>query len=157
VESFLKPLKLRAKAKLLNLSWSIADNVPDLLTTDPVRIGQVLINLVGNSIKFTSHGQIEVKVEQLGFDNNRVHLVFSVRDTGIGIPEDKQKAIFEPFAQADSSFSRRFGGAGLGLSISERLVTLMGGNIRLESKLGEGSTFNFDLWSNLPNSSEYDL
>ena len=157
MDTFLKPLELRAKAKSLALSWSIAGNVPDLLTTDPVRIGQVLINLIGNSIKFTEHGQIEVKVEQQGFANNRVHLVFSVRDTGIGIPADKQKAIFEPFAQADSSFSRRFGGAGLGLSISERLVSLMGGTIQLESKLGEGSIFHFDLWCDCTNTGDYDL
>jgi len=149
VDAFFKPLKLRARDKSLQFSWAIADDVPDQLNTDPLRLGQVLINLVGNSIKFTDCGQIEVKVAQLGVENNRVHLAFSVRDTGIGVPEGKQKAIFEPFVQADSSFSRRYGGAGLGLSISERLVALMGGNISLESKLGEGSTVRFDLWSDL--------
>jgi len=149
IDTFLKPLELRARDKSLQLFWSIADDVPDHITTDPIRIGQVLINLVGNSIKFTDRGRIEVRVVQLGREHNRVHLSFSVRDTGIGVPEDKQRAIFEPFVQADNSFSRRYGGAGLGLSISARLIALMGGSIGLDSKLGEGSTFHFDLWSDL--------
>ena len=149
LDAFLKPLQLRAEDKSLGFSWSAADDVPDKIVTDSNRIGQVLVNLVGNSIKFTDRGQIDVKVAQLGREKNRVHLAFSVRDTGIGVPEDKQKAIFEPFVQADSSFSRRHGGAGLGLSISSRLITLMGGELKLESKPGAGSTFHFDLWADL--------
>ena len=147
--AFLKPLELRATAKLLMFSWSTAPDVPDRIVTDPVRLGQVLINLVGNAIKFTDSGQIEVNVVQLARERNRVHLGFSVRDTGIGVPKDKQKAIFEPFVQADGSYSRRFGGAGLGLSISAQLIALMGGKIALNSKPDAGSTFQFDLWADV--------
>jgi signal transduction histidine kinase len=149
LEAFLSPLELRARNKSLRFSWSIADDVPNHLVADPNRIGQVLVNLVGNSIKFTDSGEIELKVTQLAREQNRVHLAFAVRDTGIGVPADKQQAIFEPFVQADSSFSRRYGGAGLGLSISARLVALLGGKMELESKPGAGSTFTFDLWSDL--------
>jgi len=149
LDAFLKPLQLRASDKSLSLSWHIADDVPDHIVTDSTRIGQVLINLVGNSIKFTDRGQIQVKVAQLGREQNRVHLKFSVSDTGIGVPEDKQQAIFEPFVQADNSFSRRYGGAGLGLSIAARLVTLLGGKMELLSKPDAGSTFHFDLWADL--------
>lgn len=145
LDAFLKPLELRARDKSLQLFWSIADDVPANIVTDPVRLGQVLVNLVSNSIKFTDKGLVEIKVTQIGCEQNRVHLAFSVRDTGIGVPTDRQKAIFEPFVQADCTPNRRHGGAGLGLTISSRLITLMGGEITLESKPGEGSTFYFDL------------
>ena len=149
VDAFLGPLQLRARDKSLKLSWQIGDDVPDLVVADHTRIGQVLVNLVSNSIKFTQQGEVVVRITQLGQECNRVHLYFSVRDTGIGVPEDKIKAIFEPFVQADNSFSRRYGGAGLGLSISAQLIELMGGRIGVESKLGSGSTFHFDLWADL--------
>jgi len=149
LDACLKPLELRARNKSLQLSWNTSADVPDRIITDPIRIGQVLINLVGNSIKFTDRGQIEIKVAQLTREQNRVQLRFSVRDTGIGVPKEKQKAIFEPFVQADSSFTRRFGGAGLGLTISARLVTLMGGKMELESEPAAGSTFHFDLWADI--------
>ena len=149
LDAFLKPLKLRATDKSLSFSWNTAADVPDRIVADPVHIGQVLINLVSNAIKFTNSGQIEVNVTQLAREHKRVHLGFSIRDTGIGVPENKQKAIFEPFVQADGSHSRRFGGAGLGLSISTQLVALMGGKMSLESKVDAGSTFQFDLWAEI--------
>jgi signal transduction histidine kinase len=149
LNSFLQPLRLRARAKSLQLSWTIAEDIPDLLVADPVHIGQVLINLVGNSIKFTESGRVDVTVKSLHLEQDRVELAFAVRDTGIGIPEDKQTAIFEPFVQADNSFSRRYGGAGLGLSIAKRLVKLMGGSLSIESKLGAGSLFQFNLWADV--------
>ena len=152
MKCFLAPLALRAKEKGLGFSWSVEDDVPNQVVSDHTRVGQVLLNLVGNSIKFTEHGVVEIKVSQIARENGRANLSFSVRDTGIGVPVEKQKAIFEPFVQADSSFSRRYGGAGLGLSISSRLIMLMGGNIGLESKPGDGSKFHFDLWVDLPES-----
>ena len=149
LNDFLKPLKLRACAKSLELSWTIAEDVPDLLIADPAHIGQVLVNLVGNAIKFTESGHIDVTVKPRHLEHDRVELAFAVRDTGIGIPDDKQTAIFEPFVQADNSFSRRYGGAGLGLSIANRLVKLMGGSLNIESKPGAGSLFQFNLWADI--------
>jgi len=149
LSSFLKPLELRASAKSLRLSWVIADDVPDILVADPVHIGQVLINLVGNAIKFTESGQVDVTVTTLHLEPDRVELGFAVRDTGIGIPEDKHTAIFEPFVQADNSFSRRYGGAGLGLSIATRLVKLMGGSLTVDSKPSAGAVFKFSLWAGI--------
>jgi signal transduction histidine kinase len=147
--AFLSPLKLRASSKALELAWTIADDVPDVLLADSVHIGQVLVNLVGNSIKFTERGGIDVTVKRRSAEHGRVELAFAVRDSGIGIPEDKQNAIFEPFVQADGSSSRRYGGAGLGLSIATRLVKLMGGTLGVESKPGIGSLFEFHLWADI--------
>jgi two-component system, sensor histidine kinase len=149
IESFLSPLISRAQEKALRFSWYIETGVPEQIVADHARIGQVLINLVSNAIKFTERGGIDVRIAKISQDECRAYLRFSIRDTGIGVPEDKQKVIFEPFVQADSSFSRRYGGTGLGLSISARLVSMMGGTIELESKSGAGSTFHFDLWADL--------
>ena len=116
------------------------------LRGDALRLGQVLVNLVSNAIKFTEHGEVSLQVEpQHGAPPGCVRLRFSVADTGIGIPAEKQAMIFSPFSQVDSSTTRRFGGTGLGLSISNRLVELMGGTLCVDSQVGDGSTFRFDL------------
>jgi len=150
IASYLQPLALRAKEKSLSLNWHIAEDTPGVVVADPNRIGQILVNLADNAIKFTDRGEVKIKVTRLSQEANRVQLRISVQDTGIGVPEDKQKLIFEPFVQADGSHSRRHGGVGLGLSIAARLVNIMGGKIDLESRPGKGSTFHFDLWLELP-------
>jgi signal transduction histidine kinase/DNA-binding response OmpR family regulator len=139
----LKPLALRAEQKGLEVVCHVLPDVPHVAVGDPGRLRQVLVNLVGNAIKFTERGQIlvEVQVESKGDDTSVLHYVVS--DSGIGIPAEKQQAIFEPFKQADGSTTRRFGGTGLGLTISSTLVELMGGRIWLESAPYEGSTFHF--------------
>jgi PAS domain S-box-containing protein len=139
----LRPLALRAEAKGLALTYHVRPNVPELLVGDPLRLRQVLDNLVGNAVKFTEAGSVAVQIEATAFAQSEVGLHVSVRDTGIGIPADKHALIFSPFAQADGSTTRRFGGTGLGLSISARLVDLMSGHIWLESEPGQGSTFHF--------------
>ena len=117
--------------------------MPDALVGDPDRLRQVLINLVGNAIKFTARGEVVVAVEPEQEGRDGVVLHFRVSDTGIGIPPKKQRAIFEPFEQADTSTTRQYGGTGLGLAISARLVALMGGKMWVESEVGQGSTFHF--------------
>ncbi|WGS85790.1 hybrid sensor histidine kinase/response regulator [Methylomonas sp. UP202] len=139
----LKLLAGHAHEKGLELMLRIDPEVPDDLIGDTGRLNQVIINLVGNAIKFTQHGQIVVQVKPEHHDAERVCLHFAVQDTGIGIPADKQRLIFEAFAQIDASSTRKFGGTGLGLSISSRLVELMGGHLALESELDRGSTFFF--------------
>jgi CheY-like chemotaxis protein len=144
----LDTLSLRAHQKGLELAYHVGPHVPDALVGDPVRLRQVVMNLVGNAIKFTEHGEVVVDVSgghALDATGNSpdIFLHFLVRDTGIGIPLDKQAAVFDPFTQADSSTTRRYGGTGLGLTISTRLVQLMGGRIWLESEVGRGSTFHF--------------
>ena len=134
----LKALGVTAAAKGLVLAAGVAPDVPDTVWGDPLRIKQILINLVGNAIKFTERGEIAVRAS---LDSDRVR--FQVRDTGIGIAEDQREKIFSPFAQADGSASRRFGGTGLGLAIVVRLVEAMGGTIDLESEPGKGSSFTF--------------
>ena len=134
----LKPLAFRAASKNVPLACRIAPDVPDLLRADPIRLRQILVNLVGNAIKFTTQGEILVTI-----DYDAPYLRVAVRDTGIGIPEEKQASIFQPFEQADGSTTRRYGGTGLGLSISARLVELMHGRLSVTSQLGQGSTFTF--------------
>jgi signal transduction histidine kinase/CheY-like chemotaxis protein len=141
----LAPLAVSARKKGLELSHRLAPSAPPRLVSDPGRLRQVLINLAGNAVKFTEAGSVEIVAEgeDPGGGERRVH--FQVRDTGIGIPEEKQALIFEPFLQADGSTSRRYGGTGLGLSICRRLVAMMGGRIWVESKPGAGSTFHFTI------------
>lgn len=142
----MKSLAFRAHQKELELLLQVAPDVPDRVRGDPGRLRQVIINLVGNAIKFTESGEIKVLVErEEGAADGRVRLRFAVSDTGIGIPADKFEAIFDSFSQADTSTTRRYGGTGLGLTISAQLVTLMGGHIQLESTLGHGSNFFFSL------------
>lgn len=134
---------LRAEEKGVELIYEIQPEVPDNLIGDPGRLRQIVINLLGNAIKFTERGEVYLKVVHQEQGDGEIELQVSVRDTGIGIPADKQQQIFEVFSQADGSMTRRFGGTGLGLSISNLLVDLMNGRIWLESQEGQGSTFHF--------------
>jgi two-component system sensor histidine kinase/response regulator len=139
----MKSLALGAHQKDLELAYFVPPELPELVIGDPVRLRQVVLNLVGNAIKFTDHGEVVLRVESEQSDADSLNLHFSVTDTGIGIPLDKQKVIFEPFSQADSSTTRKYGGTGLGLSISMRLIEMMGGRIWVASNVNEGSTFHF--------------
>ncbi len=138
----LRALAFRAHAKGLELAWHVENNVPDSLEGDPTRLNQIIVNLVGNAIKFTHEGEVVLDVSQEKQDTKNVGLHITVTDTGIGIPKNKQENIFSAFQQADSSTTREFGGTGLGLSISSRLATLLNGRIWVESELGRGSTFH---------------
>ena len=133
----------RAQSKGLELALRIAPDVPDALVGDVGRLRQVVVNLVGNAIKFTERGEVVVRVDVAERADREVELHFAVSDTGIGIPREKQAAIFEAFQQADTSTTRVYGGTGLGLTISSRLVELMGGRIWVVSREGQGSTFHF--------------
>jgi len=139
----LKPLGLRAHSKGLELAYSIASDVPFVLEGDLGRLRQVIVNLIGNAIKFTAKGEVVLNVQCVALTTSECTLQFSIRDTGVGIPEENQQLIFEAFQQADRSTTRRFGGTGLGLAISSKLVELMGGEIRMESQVDRGSTFSF--------------
>ena len=138
-----KGLALRAHQKGLELMWQVMPDVPDHLIGDPGRLRQVLMNLIGNAIKFTPQGEIQLRIQKEWQTDEEVCLRFLLSDTGIGIPAEKQKSIFEAFTQADGSTTRQYGGTGLGLTISSRLVALMGGRIEVESEVGKGSTFYF--------------
>jgi PAS domain S-box-containing protein len=141
----MKSLGIRAHQKGLELIYDVRPDVPEALLGDPGRIRQVLVNLVGNAIKFTETGEVFISVEEESHDDVLTCLHFMVQDTGIGISADKQGEIFEPFSQADGSMTRKYGGTGLGLTICTRLVTLMGGRIWVDSQPGRGSTFHFTL------------
>jgi signal transduction histidine kinase/CheY-like chemotaxis protein/DNA-binding LacI/PurR family transcriptional regulator len=146
VGNALKTLGLRAAEKHIELATYVPHDVPDALIGDPLRIRQILLNLVGNSIKFTERGEIVVEIHRKESKEDQVLLHFAVRDTGVGIPQEKLRLIFDPFTQADGSTSRQYGGTGLGLSISGSLVNQMGGKIWVESTVGQGSTFHFTAW-----------
>jgi PAS domain S-box-containing protein len=143
LEDSVATLALRAHEKGLELATYISANVPNFLIGDPQRLRQVVVNLMGNAIKFTESGEVVLRVWTEERQDNQVTLHFTVTDTGIGIPEDKQRMIFQPFTQADNSTTRLYGGTGLGLTICMQLVELMEGRIWLESKVGIGSTFHF--------------
>ena len=150
VERIAKTLALRAHQKNLELVCQIADGVPESVVGDETRLKQVLVNLIGNAVKFTETGEIvlAVNVDRDGADlssdpSNAVRLRFEVSDTGIGIPREKHARIFKSFTQADESTTRRYGGTGLGLTISSRLVSMMGGTLGVESEPGKGSAFSF--------------
>lgn len=143
IESALEPLAVRAQQKGLEVTWALQGDIPEFLMGDPTRLRQVLINLVGNAIKFTKQGEVSVRAQRLESEDGSILIRFSVSDTGMGIPEEKQQQVFDAFSQADSSTTREFGGTGLGLSISARLIRLMQGEIQLESAPGKGSTFAF--------------
>jgi two-component system sensor histidine kinase/response regulator len=132
-----------AHQKNLKLDSRIANEVPEVLVGDPLRLRQILVNLVGNAVKFTTRGEVAVGVSLESVGEQNVRLRFTIRDTGVGIPPEKLKVIFEAFSQADNSSTRKFGGTGLGLTISSRLVELMNGEIWAESNSGSGSQFQF--------------
>ena len=136
------------------VTWSVDDSVPAVCSLDPLRLRQVLTNLVGNAIKFTRSGSIAVTLRGEPRDDSSRRLVGEVTDTGIGIPPGKLETIFGTFSQADSSFAREFGGAGLGLAITRQLVELMGGDIRVQSEPGQGSTFTFRIVAGAPRAAD---
>ena len=139
----MKTLSARAHEKNLELACSVPPDLADFMVGDPVRLRQVILNLVGNAIKFTEQGEVVLRVQVESLDAEGMTLYFAISDTGIGIPPEKQKLIFEPFVQADTSTTRKYGGTGLGLSISTHLIDKMGGRIWVESELHKGSTFHF--------------
>jgi signal transduction histidine kinase/DNA-binding response OmpR family regulator/HPt (histidine-containing phosphotransfer) domain-containing protein len=139
----LKMLAPLAHRKGLELTYDVAPDVPDGLNGDPARLGQIVLNLMGNAIKFTEQGEVSARIDVVEASGDGVLLHVAVTDTGIGIPQDRQQLIFGAFTQADTSTTRRYGGTGLGLTICERLVGMMGGRIWVESQVGQGSTFHF--------------
>jgi len=145
VEHALQPVAVRAQKRGLGLEWFVRGDLPEWLQGDPTRLRQVLINLLGNAVKFTEQGEITLGLESLHVDPQTVELKLSVTDTGIGIPEESRERIFEAFQQSDSSVTRQYGGTGLGLSISARLLAMMGGQLQVRSEIGRGSTFSFVL------------
>jgi PAS domain S-box-containing protein len=150
VDGVVDMLTVPANEKRLQLSCRIAEEVPAHLVGDPLRLRQVLTNLAGNAIKFTDKGEVSIRVELVSRSNARAEIRFAVRDTGIGIAPSEQARIFEPFAQADGSTTRRFGGSGLGLAICREVVEMMGGVLGVESRPGAGSTFSFAVAFGLP-------
>jgi len=151
VEECIDLVALRAREKKLEMAFLIHPNTPEALIGDPARLSQVIINLLNNAIKFSSKGQISLAISKIHEDSSKdIYIKFLIKDTGIGIPSHLHREIFEAFVQADSSSTRKFGGAGLGLSISKRLVELMNGNIDVDSVDGQGSTFWFILPFKIP-------
>lgn len=144
-DNLLKTLAPAAEQKGIELLFRLDPEVPEWITADGDRLEQIAVNLVGNAIKFTSRGEVEVRLSASGADPQSERLRISVRDTGIGIAPDRQQAIFEAFTQADAKTTRRFGGTGLGLTISSRLVEIMRGRIWVESELGKGTTFYVEI------------
>jgi PAS domain S-box-containing protein len=145
IPEFLSPLGLKASHKKMELVFSLENNVPDSLIGDVHRINQIITNLIGNAIKFTEKGEVVLRAKLQSATEKEATILFSVSDTGIGIPQNKLNAVFENFTQADSSMTRKYGGTGLGLSITKRLVEMMGGKIWVESIENKGSTFYFTL------------
>ena len=145
VDGLVKPFRVQAAAKNIGLTYAMAPDVPAHLRGDPVRLRQILVNLIGNALKFTPAGSVSVEIATAGRSDDAMDLCICVRDTGIGIPKDKLGHIFDAFSQADGSTARRYGGTGLGLAICRRLVALMGGELNVESEYGSGSAFRFSV------------
>jgi len=143
VEKVLRPLSARSATKNVEMIFDIEQNIHDYYTGDPVRLRQILFNLLGNAIKFTEEGEVKLEIQCLEVSKTKSKLTFIISDTGIGIPEEKREHLFKAFSQADSSTSRKFGGTGLGLVISKNLVELMHGQVSFDSRVGVGSTFRF--------------
>ena len=150
IEETERSLSLRAHEKELELICNVRPSVPELVVGDVARIRQILVNLLGNAIKFTEQGEIELLVDLVSQSSEHVFLRWSVRDTGIGISTEKQRIIFDAFSQVDGSTTRKYGGTGLGLTISSRLVEAMGGKLCVESENGDGSCFHFTAKLGLP-------
>ena len=138
-------LSIKAEEKGIELLLQVISNVPSRLIGDPLRLGQVLLNLIGNAFKFTEKGEVFVTVELVEQSNDRAVIRFSIEDSGIGISEEQLGRLFQPFGQADGSITRKFGGSGLGLVISKKMIELMGGTLQYESVIDEGSTFSFTI------------
>ena len=149
----MKSLSVRAHQKGLELIYDVQPEVPEALIGDPGRIRQILINLVGNAIKFTEKGEVFITVEEKSHEDAVTCLHFMIKDTGVGIPKEKQDKVFEAFSQADGSMARKYGGTGLGLTICTRLVTMMGGAIWVEREPGQGSTFHFTVRASVQDAS----
>ena len=145
IEDSLNLVRPIASEKSLDLTYTIAESTPLAVIGDPTRLQQVLTNLLSNAVKFTDQGAISVLVSSKKLNDTSYEICFSVKDTGIGIPEDKMSRLFQSFTQIDSSTTRKYGGTGLGLAITKKLVEMMGGMIRAESELGKGSTFYFTI------------
>ena len=145
IEATLDFVAVRASEKGLKLDYAIEDDVPSVILGDPTRFGQILTNLLNNAVKFTERGTVEISVSGRKQEDERYEIHFAVKDTGIGIPENKIERLFQPFSQVDASTTRKYGGTGLGLAISRRLVNLMGGKIWAKSIVGVGSTFHFTI------------
>lgn len=145
IEEVIKTHTTKAEEKGLDFKYSFSSSIPNILIGDPYRIRQVLNNLISNAIKFTQSGGVSVDVSRLSVDDNEVTLKFSVVDTGIGISKEDIKSLFKSFSQIETSFTKKFGGTGLGLAISKNLVEMMGGEIKVDSVKGTGSTFYFTL------------
>jgi signal transduction histidine kinase/DNA-binding response OmpR family regulator len=143
LEETVRSFALRAHEKGLELACDLGQDIPQMVHADPMRLRQVLTNLLGNALKFTEHGEVVLSVRSENRERDRCLLHFTVQDTGIGIPSAKAQSIFEAFSQADVSMTRKYGGTGLGLTISSRLVEMMGGKIWMESEEGSGSSFHF--------------
>lgn len=138
-------IEYNASSKSIELLLNLSPNIPKLIKVDPVRLKQVLVNLLSNAVKFTQKGEIELSIEFIKFDHSEGDIKFSVRDTGIGISEDAKSKLFKAFSQADASITRKYGGTGLGLVISNNIVNKMGGKMKLDSKLNHGSEFSFSI------------
>ncbi len=151
-----RTLGIRAHAKKIELAFDIEDTVPQFVLGDGLRLRQIILNLVGNAIKFTERGEVFVSVKVAQHTDDHVQLHFAVSDTGIGMTPEQQARVFEAFEQADTSMTRRYGGTGLGLSISTRLVSLMGGRLKVHSQPGHGSTFEFAIDFQKPTASPPD-
>ncbi|HED52584.1 MAG TPA: response regulator, partial [Phycisphaerales bacterium] len=147
-------MRVQADQKSIDLNIEYANAIPRTIETDPTRLRQVLTNLIGNALKFTDRGGVTIKTRFERTDDGQASLIFDVIDTGTGIPEDKLETIFNPFSQADTSITRKFGGTGLGLAISRRLAAALGGTLEVSSTLGKGSTFTLTIPVNMPDGAE---
>ncbi len=150
IEDSLELISSKAAEKDIEIFYRMTDDVPQIIVGDVTRLRQILTNLIGNAVKFTSKGEVEVSVSVEEVQSNDYKLKFIVRDTGIGIPKDKMDRLFKPFSQVDSSTTRSYGGTGLGLVISKKLVEMMGGTINVESEEGQGSRFIFSIKTKIP-------
>ena len=146
ISSITYQVQQKVKAKRLELIINCDSDIPRLLNGDPLRLGQVLLNLMSNAIKFTEKGEVELRLTCAVREEQRVNVLFSVRDTGIGLTAEQRSRLFQPFHQADGTISRKYGGTGLGLSICKRLMETMGSDIQVESEPGRGSVFSFSVW-----------